>query len=165
MPWWGWALMYAATVWGQLALSAFFGPSQTAPDLLLAAAVTVGLLRGPLPGAACGLALGLSGDLLVGRLIGLGAIAIGIPGIIAGLVARRMFRENLVVLSAIAVVLGSLSSVVYALGAALMGVKFDLVRAILVVGLPVGIYNGVLVPVLFAVTHKRLTPGAGSQGV
>jgi rod shape-determining protein MreD len=162
MSWWGWGIVYAAAVGLQLTLSSFFGLYQPAPDVFLAVTVTVALLKGPVFGAGWGLLLGLSGDLISGRLIGLGALSLAIPGIIAGLLARRVFRENLLVLSAMAMLLGYISSLIYALGASVMGVRFDISRALLVIGVPVGLYGAVLVPLFYALAHKRLGPGAGN---
>lgn len=164
MPWWAWLVLYATLVWLQTSLSAFFGLFRAAPDIFLAATITMGLLRGPVAGAATGLLLGLSGDLVSGRLIGLGAVALAVPGIIAGLIARRVYRENLIVLAGLAAALAALSSAAYVAGASLLGVRLGFVRGMLVIGLPVALYTAVLVPVLYLVSQRKLGPGAGNPG-
>jgi len=164
VPWWAWLALYASLVWLQTSLSAFFGLFRAAPDIFLAVTITLGLLHGPVTGAATGLLLGLSGDLVSGRLIGLGALALAIPGIIAGLIARRVYRENLAVLAGLAAALATLSSAAYVAGASLLGIRLGFVRGMLVIGLPVALYTAVLVPVFYLVSQRRLGPGARGPG-
>jgi len=156
VSWWALLALYCGAMFGQLTLSAVFGYQQTAPDLLLAVAITAGLLRGPLPGALWGGALGFGADIIAGRLIGLTAVALALTAAIAGLLARRVFRENLLVLSAIALLLGTASSAFYGAGAWMLGVRFDVIRSLTVVGVPVGLYSALLVPILYALAYKRL---------
>ncbi len=152
-------LLYLGTLWLHLTVASLFPAGSAAPDILLVAALAAGLIRGPLGGALAGLFFGLGGDLITGRLIGLGAISLAMAGATAGIISRRVFRENLLVLSLVALLLSNFQTFAYGLGARAFGVPFGLARALLAVGLPVGAYSAVLVPVVYALTYRRLGTG------
>jgi cell shape-determining protein MreD len=78
VPAWGWLLAYLGAVWLQLTASSLFPAQSPVPDVLLACSLVVGFLRGPSAGALGGTALGLTMDLIVGRLIGLSALTLGL---------------------------------------------------------------------------------------
>jgi rod shape-determining protein MreD len=156
MHWVQRGLLLVGALWMQMMVSAALGHGRTPPDLLFVLAVVAGLVRGPLAGAGWGLALGLASDLVAGRLIGLGALSLAAPALVAGLLARRVYRENLLVLGAMAVGLALLSTLVYALGAGAMGLRFDLARSIAVVGTPRAASSAVLVPAAYALAYRRL---------
>lgn len=156
MPAWVMPLLYLAALWLHLAVSSLFPAQSAAPDILLVATLAAGLLRGPQAGAIAGLAFGLGGDLITGRLIGLGALSLAMSGATAGVISRRVFRENLLVLALVSLLLSNLATVGYGVGAAAFGIRFSLARAIVAVGLPTGIYSAVLVPVLYTLTYRKL---------
>ncbi len=166
MRFWGWLIAYVAAVWLDLAALSLFPAGSPAPSVFLVLTITAGLLRGPFAGMATGVVLGLTADLISGRLIGLGALTAAIVGALAGLVARRVFRENLTIVAAVSLLLSGLWSIAYSGGAWLFGVPFHPGRAFVAIGLPVGIYNSVLVPVLYALGFRRfgqLDPAAGGE--
>jgi len=156
VPAWGWGIAYTCTVFLQLAVSSLFPPGQAAPDFFLVAAVALGLLRGAGPGLAAGLLLGLTGDLIGGRLVGLGALTLAFGGGLAGLITRRVFRDNLVVVSAIALVLALFTVAGYAVFGWALGVRFNTWRAIVAIGVPVGLYSSVFVPLVYATGFHAL---------
>jgi cell shape-determining protein MreD len=108
------------------------------------------------PGVAAGLLLGLTGDLVVGRLVGLGALTLAMAGGLAGAITRRVFRDNLVVVGAIAAVLGMLTVTAYAALGWALGVRFNTWGAIVAIGAPVGLYCAVLVPLVYAIGFRSL---------
>lgn len=64
------------------------------PDVLLAAVVTFGLLFGPEAGLSAGMGIGLMLDLVGGRFIGLSVLTLGVAGLLAGQVEKRVFKDN-----------------------------------------------------------------------
>jgi rod shape-determining protein MreD len=163
---WGWPIVYAAAVWLDLTASSLFPAGSPAPNVFLILTISAGLLRGPLAGIAVGGVLGLTGDLISGRLVGLGALTLAVMGVISGLVARRVFRENLVIVAAVSLLLSGLWSILYSGGAWLFGIPFHPGRAFVVIGIPVGIYSAVLTPALYALGFRRFgqyDPVAGER--
>ena len=67
------------------------------PDFLLLLTVTYGLLRGPWYGAGVGLCVGLFGDIFIGGVMGLGALAKTITGFLVGLFEKVIFKDNLLI--------------------------------------------------------------------
>jgi len=153
---WGWALAYVAAVWLQLTASSLFPPGRAAPDVFLVAVIAVGLMRGLGSGLAAGLLLGLTGDLIGGRLVGLGALTLAATGILAGLISRRVFRDNLLLVSAVALLLSVTDVGVYAVLGRALGARFDVLRALAAIGLPVGLYSAIAVPPVYALGFRRL---------
>jgi rod shape-determining protein MreD len=152
---WGWVLAYIVAVWLDLTASSLFPAGSPAPNVFLIVTIAAGLLRGPLAGVATGVTLGLTADLISGRLVGLGALTVAIVGAVAGLIARRVFRENLLIVAAVALLLSGLWSLLYACGAWLYGTPFHPGRAFMAIGLPIGIYNSILVPALYSAGFRR----------
>lgn len=154
MRFWGPVVGYAGVIWLQLFATSMCPPGRAAPDVFLIAAITMGLLRGHGAGLATGLLLGLTGDLIGGRLVGLGGLTLAFSGMLAGLISRRVFRDSLVLVGLVALVLSVLSVEVYAVSAWVLGVKFDVIRAVHTIGLPVGMYSAIAVPPLYALGQR-----------
>lgn len=163
VPVWAWALFYVGALWLQLTVSSLFAAGAAAPDLLLVFTLALGFLRGPGTAASWGAVLGLSADVIAGRLIGLGGLSLAAAGLAAGLVAGRVFRENLIVLAATSFVLGLATAVVYGLGAKILGIGFNMWRAMIAVGLPAGVYGAILVPVVCRLGYRRLAMRFGVE--
>ncbi|NLG84390.1 MAG: rod shape-determining protein MreD [Firmicutes bacterium] len=135
-------LLFQATI---LARFDLFGLALK-PDFLLLLTVTYGLLKGPWYGASMGLLLGLFGDLFIGGVMGLGALAKMGTGFLVGLFEKLIFKDNLLV-PAVAAFLASL----IADGA------FLLLRAAL--GWPAGSFFPLLARlILFAFYNAILAP-------
>ncbi len=64
------------------------------PDLLTIVVVNLGILNGRYEGAWLGFLGGIIRDLLVGRFIGLNALAMSLVGFLAGAAAQRLYKEN-----------------------------------------------------------------------
>lgn len=64
------------------------------PDLLTILVVNLGMLNGRTEGARLGFLAGLIRDLLVGRYIGLNALATCLVGFLAGAAVQRLYRDN-----------------------------------------------------------------------
>jgi rod shape-determining protein MreD len=96
-----------ATLSGRLAV---FGVS---PDLPFVWSVSVGLLAGPQAGLLAGFGSGVVEGAL--RQAGIGALAIGrgASGLVAGVLATKMFRDNPLVPAACAAVLTLLNELVF----------------------------------------------------
>ena len=93
-----------------------------APDLLLIVVVSVGLLRGSIPGAAYGFAAGLVVDLLTLETLGVTSLVLTLAGFWAGRYAETMGRGRrlapLVAVGVITVLAGAFAFVLhYMLGA------------------------------------------------
>jgi hypothetical protein len=73
---------------------------------------------------------------------------------VAGLIGRRVFRENLLVLGAVALLLSTASTVGYALLAMVLGMRLDVPRVFVARGLPVGLYSSVLVPLGYTLGYR-----------
>ncbi len=114
----------------------------------------ISLIDGPVAGAAVGLSAGLLGDMLAGRLVGLGALALGGAGLLGGFLGGSLFRENLLV----PYLAGALITVVYdmlfVLGARAFGVKIPFGESLVRALLPSLWYNGLLAGLLFPVVQK-----------
>jgi rod shape-determining protein MreD len=65
------------------------------PDFLLLLVVFNAMFRGYAHGGAAGFLIGLTEDLFYGRFIGLNALAKCVVGILAGLMSKSIFKENL----------------------------------------------------------------------
>lgn len=67
------------------------------PDLITVLVVNLGILNGRAEGALLGFIAGLVRDLLLGRLIGLNAVVMALVGFLAGVTAKRLYKDNYVV--------------------------------------------------------------------
>ena len=160
---WLWVAACLGVLAAHTAISSLFPVHSAAPDLLLVGTLVIGMLRGPVPGAASGLALGFAGDILAGRLIGLGALTIALSGAAAGLIARRVFRENLIAIAVTSFALGLAVTGAYGIGARWLGLSFSVGGALWAIGVPVGLYSALLVPLFYALAYQRLGLAADTQ--
>lgn len=63
------------------------------PDLILILVVFFGLFLGPSAGIETGLAAGFLEDIFVTDIFGINALALGLAGLIAGLISTKVYRE------------------------------------------------------------------------
>ncbi len=70
------------------------------PNLLLVLAVCAGLLTGSSEGAVIGFFAGLAHDLATGTVFGLYALLSAAAGYLTGMINRRLYRDNIIVLIA-----------------------------------------------------------------
>jgi rod shape-determining protein MreD len=118
-----------------------------------AVAVSFGLLHGPEVGLGTGLAGGLLMDLLNSRFIGLCALTRGGMGVAAGLLGKRVFKENLLVTGTVGFVAAFGSELLGAVVIRASGVALD-VAAFLGTALAVGLLNFVATPLLFYILWR-----------
>lgn len=126
------------------------------PNLMLLQVVAVALFRGPLAGAACGLAGGAFLDLWHGQALGLFALSLGATGYLLGLLEPRLFKDNLVVPVAAGVAGTLLFQGLFLALSSFAGPRFFLWPALVRVILPEAAYNAVLAPLMFWVTANLL---------
>lgn len=136
------------------------------PDFTLVLAVLAGLAFGSYDGAVAGFFAALVPDLWGGRYLGvLPAVHLAV-GFLAGLVERRVFKENIAVpLSA--GILGTLTGNILALLLyRALGVPFPAVLPALSIMLRSSLYNGLLAPFVYVVLIRLRTAvrAAGAPG-
>ncbi|HWR23009.1 MAG TPA: rod shape-determining protein MreD [Feifaniaceae bacterium] len=124
------------------------------PDAMLAAAVSFGILQGPMFGAVYGAVGGLLMDLFFGTGLGLyGALYLS-AGLAAGFFYKKFYADNLIVPAAAAAAAGFLKDFMLALLKAAGGARFPFAGILLRYVLPCAILTGVLC----ALTHIVLKP-------
>lgn len=119
------------------------------PDLILVLVVFHSIFQGPKRGAIFGFALGLMEDIMLGRFIGMNALAKGMTSLLVGGLAQRAFRENILV-PIFTLFLGTLfNELIYLMLGKLTGLNWSwelwLWKAI-----PIAIYNTCLVPFVYS---------------
>lgn len=119
------------------------------PDLPLIVVVSIGLLKGPWYGAVVGLAAGLTADLRIGGVLGVGALSRMVTGFGAGLLEKLIFKDNLLVpvlaLSAGTILNESIYLLVYnTLGWQLGSPLYFVPRV-----LSIAVYNALLAPLVY----------------
>lgn len=119
------------------------------PDLILLSAVFFGMVEGPVKGAVFGFVGGLFQDLLLGRLIGLGAVTVMSAALALGFVGRRLYKENLLV--RFLTVLGGTwtAQVLYLLGKVAFGLSVSWSFFTWRTVLGTGLFNGLISIILF----------------
>jgi len=108
MRYWAVAGIVLAAYLVQTVLGPYLAVGGVVPNVVLMAAVSLGLLFGWPLGLAAGFCGGLLVDLTIGILIGSNALALGIVGFLAGLIEPHVFKDNLL----LALIGGSAGSVV-----------------------------------------------------
>ncbi len=146
---WVLALLVTASVAVQSSLVDKLAVWGVKPDLPLLLTLSIGLLYGWRSGAVVGLAAGLLQDLLLGRYLGLNALALGLTGALVGLAEPRIWKENLLV-----VLLGSFAGTVFAhlaefLTLLVFGRPVEFLVTWRTAILPGAVYNSLLGPILY----------------
>ncbi len=113
------------------------------PNLLVVFTISVALLRGNPEGAVIGLITGVALDMSIGKLIGFNGLMCMYVGIIAGLLNKKIFRENffivLVFTFGFSVVYEFITYFIYNFSAGNSAWLFAIKNVIL----PVSIYNSI----------------------
>ncbi|MCK9525762.1 MAG: rod shape-determining protein MreD [Limnochordia bacterium] len=119
----------------------FFG---LRPDLLLLLTLFSAMLQEPGGAAVFGFVSGLLQDILVGQFIGLYAGTYLLMAILVGFLAKRLYKENLLV-RFFAIVLGTiLGQILYLLGAASFGFSSPESWSLVFGILGTGLFNGTI---------------------
>jgi rod shape-determining protein MreD len=143
------ALVTFALAIAQTTLGGRIAVWNVSPDLLLVWTMCLGLLAGPEAGAATGFASGALQGSLGQSLIGPLGISKTISGLAAGLLARRLFRDNWVVPAVCAVLVTVLNEAIFLLLCGLTnGPQAGRIIAVRAV------YHAVLAPPCYAVTAR-----------
>ncbi len=124
------------------------------PDAMLGAAVSFGILQGPIFGAVYGLIGGLIMDLFFGTSLGLYGALYLIAGLSAGFFYKKFYSDNLIVPAAAAAVAGFVKDFVIAVIRAAGGAQFPFAGILIRYILP----SAVLTGVLCALMHIVLKP-------
>ena len=118
------------------------------PDLILVLVVLFSLINGPTFGAKFGFFSGLGTDLLVGEMIGLGALTKMIIGITVGLLSKRFYKENYIIPFISVVIATVIDQLLYVLGMLLFGRTISLF-VVLKNSFYLLVYNGILTLLLY----------------
>lgn len=94
MRYWAVVALVLAAFLVQTTVGSYLAVAGVAPDVLLVLTVSFGLLYGWQVGGGVGLAGGLLLDLAFGRYIGLHGLALGLTGLLAGLVEASVVKDN-----------------------------------------------------------------------
>lgn len=153
MRYWLVAVLVLVTFVLQVTVAGFAAIADMAPNLLLALSVSMGLLFGWEVGGGVGLAGGLLIDLTLGRYVGLQGLALGLTGLLAGLMEASVVKDN-PALPTLAGALGSLISRCLVFGVLLLFRNAAVVgfAGSLVVGT---IYNAVICALLYPLLYRR----------
>ncbi len=92
-----WVVAFLMNLVFQSTLFTFFQIKGVRPDLLIILVIFVALFRGPVEGGKAGFLAGLLEDLVVGQFIGMNAFIKMFVGIVVGLFEKRLYRENLLI--------------------------------------------------------------------
>jgi rod shape-determining protein MreD len=92
-----WGVVFLISLVFQSTLFSFFQIRGVRPDLLIILVIFVALFRGPIEGGKAGFLAGLLEDLVVGQFIGMNAFIKMFVGVIVGLFEKRVYRENLLI--------------------------------------------------------------------
>lgn len=91
------------------------------PDLMLAVAVSLGVLMGPAPAAAIGFGMGLLTDVIFNKIVGLSALTYMLSGVAGGLFYRKFFADNLIIPTATATVCSFIKEHVFLIAVLICG--------------------------------------------
>ncbi len=124
------------------------------PDLLLMLAVSYGLLFGWPVGLAGGLLAGLLMDLSTGRFIGAHTLAMGVVGLVAGLVEQKVFKDNML-LAPVGGFVGSVAGQTIILTClAIFGWRLSPIEALRTMVLPEALYDTVICALIYGRLYK-----------
>jgi len=147
---WAFTGLVLASVVVETAAAPYIGFRGVRLDLTLILTVLTGLVFGGRRGAAVGFATGFLQDVLFGRYLGVFATAHLFTGLGAGMLARRVFRENLLV--PLAVVAGGslLNETIALLLFSVLGAPLHLGSSLIYVILPAALYNALVAPLFYS---------------
>jgi rod shape-determining protein MreD len=135
-----------------------------APDLLLVVTVSTGLLYGTREGVAAGLFCGFVTDLMRGRFLGLSAFSKGLTGFLFGLLSERIFKDNLLVPLISGLAGTVIDQLLFLVFGHVVGQTLFVWPGIYRIILPMAIYDAILSPVTFTLTHNLTRPIAKMPG-
>jgi rod shape-determining protein MreD len=142
------AVLVQTTVLPQLTL---FG---AAPDLVLLVTISMGLLEGPLAGAATGFAGGLLEDLLLTTVTGITALAYLLVGYAVGKI-RPYVQSTSVLVPVTGIFIGTVAAnLLLAALAVLLGSPTPAMERVLQAAMLMAVYNAIIAPFVYPVVRK-----------
>lgn len=129
------------------------------PDLVLIVVIFFSLLNGSRAGGILGFCAGLFEDLLIGRVIGINALAKMGTGLLVGLIEKKVYRENVVVPIMVTAAGSIICQIFFLLLAQFVPANIPFWNGLLYVGIPVAIYNACLVPIIYGKFYRSSTKG------
>ena len=122
------------------------------PDFILILTVYYAIFQGWKKGGIMGLALGFLEDLMAGRFLGINALCKGIIGLVFGLVAGKIYRDNFLVPIACLLLSSLCSSAIYFVLAKIIGSNIYF-SGMLLNAVPNGIYTACFGPILYVLIY------------
>jgi rod shape-determining protein MreD len=142
------AVLLQTTVLPQLTL---FG---AAPDLVLLVTISMGLLEGPVAGAAVGAAGGLLEDLLLTAITGLTALTYLLVGYAVGKI-RPYMQSTSVLVPVTGIFVGTVAAqLTYAALSVLLGGPPSAMDRVLQTSMLGGLYNAIIAPFVYPVVRQ-----------
>jgi rod shape-determining protein MreD len=139
----------------QTALFPFLSLAGFRPDLLLLAAVAIGLHDGPMAGARVGFAAGLLADLLVAQAqVGLGALIFSGVGFAVGLARPYLAPDSFTAPLILAFLSGLFGTAGYGVLTLLLGDERVTMLLLVQASLLVGLYNTLLAPIVLGIVGR-----------
>lgn len=142
------AVLLQTTVLPQLTL---FG---AAPDLVLLVTISMGLLEGPIAGAATGVAGGLLEDLLLTAVTGLTALTYLLVGYTVGKI-RPYVQSTSVLVPVAGIFVGTVAAqLLYAALSVLLGGPASAMDRVIQTSMLMGLYNAIIAPFVYPVARR-----------
>ncbi|MFZ5640270.1 MAG: rod shape-determining protein MreD [Bacillota bacterium] len=129
------------------------------PDLILVLVVLYAMLHGSREGAVVGFMGGIMQDLLLGRFIGLNALAKLLTGLLFGILEYKIYKESIIIAAA-ALIFGTLwhESVIWVLGL-FAGFSANYFTALKDIIFPSVVYNSCLAPFIYGRFYRSSQKG------
>lgn len=155
MRYWAISLLVLAALIIQTTILVYFEIGGVTPNLLMILTYSLGFLFGPAVGVGIGLVSGLFQDLLLGRYIGLNALALGLVGLLSGQAEDRVWKDNPLV-PVLGGVAGTLLSELVVLTVLwVMGVRISVLHSFRETILPLTLYNTLLGCLVYLWLYRR----------
>lgn len=129
------------------------------PDLVMLVVILYGFIHGPREGAYVGFLGGLLVDFMSGHYIGLHALSKMAAGYLAGMGETRLYQENLLIASFIALVGTVVGQTVHYLLLLIVGIKIAAFGALVQVIIPVAMYNVLITLLIYGWFYRSNTRG------
>jgi rod shape-determining protein MreD len=129
------------------------------PDLLLIAVVFFAFIKGAKAGVGLGFFYGLLEDLVVGRFIGLNALAKAVTGLLVGLTDGKIYKENLIAPGLLIIAASMVNGLLVTALFKIAGVPVNFIDSFWRILLPGAIYNLGIAPLLYLKFYQSISSG------
>lgn len=158
-------LVVVAALVVQLSVLSGLRISGVHPELMLALAVSVGLVAGPARGATAGFFIGLVTDLFLVTPFGLSALTFTLVGFGSGLLQASVLRPSWWLPPVITLAASAAGVLLYAVIGATLGQRQMLHDGLAAIVAVVALANAVLAPIVMRVVGWAFPEGEASYGV